>query len=541
MPHSSHKFYTIDFKSIYSELSKEQNHYCDLNTFLRTLNEAGNDKMNSLFEFDSLKADRHRVSSPAMNEFIREKYLHKSFINTSEINYTENFIQTLNRTLYIEGICIPVIVYNLFIGANLNYSYQCQSVYDIACQADHDSSQKAYFKLNNSYSYIQMTNAILENEFEGECTQVYDMNPTIQSSAATIASLPKSKLKLNLTKRAAVLLVHQNQRQKINKTEINYRTIIKVEVHAKSSLIELKWCHKENNSLVSTYFQYASSSEKNVWMRELFVKMFACLDNVNATFKATNTKQTAISLLDLINGCELSLVGHLSMDTLEFSSLNEEVESQLVLAILLESSALQSANNYFIRKLVLIKGENSGELNEKNPTIEIIDLRKVRIKLKDNSLIRIDYDQRYVVLRSHGYLQNLINWYDHLCTKSTMNLQTINDQYLTRDNVPIFIEKLCSYVEFNFALEIEFYSVARLVKNNMKSIGLMNKLLKEKGYELNALTSDSVNPLNLFKSFFNVYFTSKHLVLLIKSFEKLFDNLSESGNFNLFIIFIGLI
>lgn len=525
MPHSCHKFYTIDFQSIYSELSKENNNYCDLNTFLSIFNEAGNDKMNSLFEFDSLKADTIRTAH-CMSEFIREKYLHKSFINMNEIDYSENYMQILNRTLYIEGICIPVIIYNLFIGANINYSYQCQTVYDIACQAEYDSSQKAYFKLNNSYAYAQMNRCILEQEFEGESVQVYDMNPTIQSPAA-IASLPKSKLKLNLNKRC-MLLTQTNQRNKLNKTEINYRAIIKVEAHVKSSLIEVKWCHKENNSLVSTYLQYSSLSEKNLWMKEIFTKMLTSLDNVDAIFKPSNTKQNVLSLLDLINGCEVSLIGYLSMDSLEFSSLNEEVEGQPVLAILLESSPLQSANNYFVRKLILVEGEsNNSKINEQ--PIEMIDLRKIRLKLKDNSLIRIDYDQRYVVLRSHGYIQNLISWYDHLLAKSQMSLYTINEQYLTRENVPIFIEKLCSYVEFNFISEKEYYSVTKFVKNNVKSIGLMNKLLKEKGYELNALT-DSVNPLNLFKSFFATYFTQKYLVLMIKSFEKLFDNSSELGN-----------
>ena len=57
-------------KCIYIDLSKEDKKYCDLQTFINILNETGNEKMNSLFEFDTLKADTFR-SKQTMDEFIK--------------------------------------------------------------------------------------------------------------------------------------------------------------------------------------------------------------------------------------------------------------------------------------------------------------------------------------------------------------------------------------------------------------------------------------------------------------------------------------
>lgn len=504
LPHKTNKFYLIDFKSIYNELTNETNKekYFHINSFLFILNETGNEKMNSLFEYDTLLADTIRAKKN-MDKFIKEKYISKKLINYLELDFSENYLQSLNRTLYIEGICLPIIIYNLFIGANINYSQLNKSVYDIASQAEHETTQINYLKLNDSLTFENINNeSLFGYEFKGELTQVYDIqNASNQTS---------SKKCLNLNNKTIV--ISQILKNKTNKLEIDYQAIIRIQNHLKSNFIELNWCNKNNNSIVSSYFQYLSLNEKEIWMKEIFIKMFASLEN------NISNKQNLLQLLDMISSCQISMIGYLNLDTLAIDDEN----GQLVLAILIETNELQ-LNNYFHRKLILFKKSNAIETTN----IEMIDLRKIRIKLKDN-FIRIDFENRYFILRSHGYFNNLKIWHDEILAKTQMNFISLNDQYLTKENVPILIEKLCSFVEFNYILDKQYYSGLKIMKNNSKSNSLMNKLLKEKGYELN-LHSDSLNSLNLFKSFFSTYFIPKYGILFVKSFAKFFDATSEQA------------
>ena len=253
LPHYVNSLYTIDFKSIYNELIKSNE--LNLQSFLNILHEAGNEKMNSLFEYDS-SANASRTDK----DFIKKKYLNKSFINSIELDSSDNYLSSLNRTLYIEGICIPIMIYNLFIGANINYSMLNKSAYDIACNSETETTQKNYLKINNSKSFQSINSSILDSEFKGEIIQVYDMNSTIQS-LSMINSLSKYPVQLKLDKNSIQLI------QTIkNRTEIPYLSIIKIEPNLDLSLIELKWCNKENNSLVSSYFQYSSLNEKHIWL-----------------------------------------------------------------------------------------------------------------------------------------------------------------------------------------------------------------------------------------------------------------------------------
>ena len=516
LPHKTNKFYLIDFKSIYKELTNETNKekYFHINSFLFILNETGNEKMNSLFEYDTLLADTIRAEKN-MDKFIKEKYISKKFINHLEFDFSENYLQSLNKTLYIEGICLPIIIYNLFIGANINYSQLNKSVYDIASQAEHETSQINYLKLNDSLSFENINNeSLFGYEFKGELTQVYDIqNASNQTS---------SKKCLNLNKKTIV--ISQILKNKTSKLEIDYQAIIRIQHHLKSNFIEINWCNKNNNSIVSRYFQYLSLNEKEIWMKEIFIKMFASLEN------NISNKQNLLQLLDMISSCQKK-AQTIQSQTQTANTIGFIINADLihvfyraylfyVLAILIETNELQ-LNNYFHRKLILFKKSNATETTN----IEIIDLRKIRIKLKDN-FIRIDFENRYFILRSHGYFNNLKIWHDEILAKTQMNFISLNDQYLTKENVPILIEKLCSFVEFNYILDKQYYSGLKIMKNNSKSNSLMNKLLKEKGYELN-LHSDSLNSLNVFKSFFSTYFIQKYGILFVKSFAKFFDATSE--------------
>ena len=105
-----------------------------------------------------------------------------------------------------------------------------------------------------------------------------------------------------------------------------------------------------------------------------------------------------------------------------------------------------------------------------------------------------------------------VTWHDVIVAKSEMHNTCINDQYLSRENVPLFVEKLCSFVEFNYVLEKQYYSLANL-----------NKPQKQFKLDLNVNDLAAENIMHLFKLYFSDYFTMDHSALFIKSFGKFFD------------------
>ncbi len=148
--------------------------------------------MNSLFEFQTGKADMARF----MQSFIAKKYLSKAFINPNELRSNENYLENLNKLLGLEGICIPIVIYNLFLGANLNYAKGQQTIVDLA-RADPDKLTETFLAFTEARAYQEIDTSLLASVFVGESVQIYDMNPTIHSLAA-ISSLPNGTVCLKL-------------------------------------------------------------------------------------------------------------------------------------------------------------------------------------------------------------------------------------------------------------------------------------------------------------------------------------------------------
>jgi len=159
-----------------------------------------------------------------------------------------------------------------------------------------------------------------------------------------------------------------------------------MESHLKLNLIEVKWCNKSNNSLMSTYFEYASENEKNIWMCELYFKLLAQLNLSSLFEESQQQKQSFLNLLDLIRACQINLIGYLNLNKYELDE--SDLEGKTVVAILVETLEAQK-HEFFQRKLILI--DSACEINQ-------IDLRKIRIKLKEN-LLRVDYENKCFVLR----------------------------------------------------------------------------------------------------------------------------------------------
>ena len=498
MPHHSTKFYTIEIESLHAELiaSSVENLTC----FLDILNQTGNDKMNSLFEFQTDAAEAFKQTN-SIRSFIRAKYLHKLFFNANEIDYNDNYLERLNKILHVKGLCIPIIIYNLFLGANINY-FQINSnktVLDVASSASGDelSCQVYYLKLNNALRFEEIVSQLgAASEFEGEITQIYDMNPTI-TSPALISSLPNGPISIKIGKQCLRLIQgdqsnHQlvKFRKKPLEIQINHSSIIKILNHVNKSLIEIKWCDMANNSLVSTYLQYSCCFEKQIWMKQFCLKLLKTFNEV-----------AALNLGNLIDYCQIDLFGFLSL------SIYNDADEQ-VLVILIQSEETQV--NYFNKLLVVIE----------KTCHNVIDLRKISLKCDDTS-IRIDHQNKLFVFKSTGYSQNLKNWYEQLLNASQMKFNSIEDQYLSKENVPLLIEKCCSFVELHLMTEKSFYNDSAL-KVNQKLKHLTTRLLSEKKFEFEENIS-SASILYFLKHFFTAYIRDKHLTIFVRKLPTLFD------------------
>lgn len=158
--------------------------------------------MNSLFEFQNDSAHNFRLKHDR-ETFIREKYLNKMFINMSELDVSENYLENLNRIICVDGLSIPIVIYNHFLGANLNYVKLDQTPRDITSE---DQVTQLYLQINQALGFSEIARLeLLEREFEGEIIQIFDMNSTVHSLAA-IDALTKSSIRIQLSKERIFLI-----------------------------------------------------------------------------------------------------------------------------------------------------------------------------------------------------------------------------------------------------------------------------------------------------------------------------------------------
>lgn len=121
LSHGINKFYLIKLDSLFDDLSNE-NFFVDVDTFLAMFGQVGNETINSLIEFRVDEAIAARSGQLSRDEFIREKYVKKRFVNPGEIDYTRNYHDELNRLLCTSasGRSLPMTIYYLFLGASLS-------------------------------------------------------------------------------------------------------------------------------------------------------------------------------------------------------------------------------------------------------------------------------------------------------------------------------------------------------------------------------------------------------------------------------------
>lgn len=121
LSHGINKFYLIRFETLFDDLCDE-NFFVDVETFVAMFAQAGNETINSLIEFRVDEAQRRvKDETTSRDQFIRDKYVNKRFINHDELDLTKNYMDDLNRLLNTaaSGRSLPMTIYYVFLGACL--------------------------------------------------------------------------------------------------------------------------------------------------------------------------------------------------------------------------------------------------------------------------------------------------------------------------------------------------------------------------------------------------------------------------------------
>lgn len=66
--------------------------------------------------------EAREAADRSLEQFIRDKYVNRQFINQNELDYTGNYVDELNRMLIsaVAGRSLAMTIYYVFLGANLN-------------------------------------------------------------------------------------------------------------------------------------------------------------------------------------------------------------------------------------------------------------------------------------------------------------------------------------------------------------------------------------------------------------------------------------
>ncbi len=125
-----------------------------------------------------------------------------------------------------------------------------------------------------------------------------------------------------------------------------------------------------------------------------------------------------------------------------------------------------------------------------------------------------------LILKSNGYPQNLKDWYDHIQAQAHLKFTSLDDHYLTRDSVPLLIEKAFSFTELNLILEPRLYQANSAPRSTPRLHQTYTKLLSDRKFELQPTTASSQTLLFCLGRFFADYIDSRHSKALIRAAAK---------------------
>lgn len=491
LSHTINKFYLIDIDNLYEDLI-EESFFVDVESFLHMLDLAGNEKINSLLEFQ-VKEAREINLSKSPEVFIKEKYVNKKFINTNEIDLSGNFIDELNRLVFnsVTGPSLSMTIYYLFLGASLNTHVGEQSLLEQALSFERLQALYLLFQKQN------FTSQLNEFEFIGEANQIIDFSTK---------SLKRSQIYLKLTHNNEIFIIYQNNRVESIKLE----TVIRVfscdgscnTSNLNDRIIEIKWLNKSNRSIISTFFEFFNTSEKQLWMKKIFLKL---LDE--RTVSKLNKSRLDLSL----ECCQINSMGFLNQHVFGNGESNKEERTFLVLVETLETQI----EIFFEKTIVLINMEDSGEVDQEPNRSSLLsnfaklDVRKlVRLKLDTNEM-----GNRFIIIDTplcirkfqsvNGYSENLSIWYEKLNAFRQLEFRSIEEQFTNKEGCPLILDKLCSFIEIYFLTDEGFYSSFGTNSDNKKLKALFSSLESEREFNL---TQKNVKTPNVILGLFKIYF-----------------------------------
>ena len=296
--------------------------------------------MNSLLEYQVEQA-RTVYNTTNIENFIRQKYLNKKFINENELDLSLNFVEDLNKTLLdcLSGNCISMTAYYLFLGAN-------------KCNTELITMSPLQYLYMFYFQNVSKTGRV---DFLGELAQQVQLT----------TNKVKFKIHLKLSKHY-LTIIHLNDTSK--QLNINLDSIFMLyNIRSKTGeyLVEVKF--HENNKCFSTSLQFFNENETQIWLKQLMIK-----------FLYKSVQVYAASIMTLINKiaeCQVTSMGYMESE-------------QKCLVFLLESLLSQS-DKFYRKNLVIVRLGNEVESTSK---VEVLDMRKLsRVKLiEKNSILYIE-------------------------------------------------------------------------------------------------------------------------------------------------------
>ena len=443
--------------------------------FLKIFDQAGNEKINSLLEYN-LKNNFNSLNTNSEIEcFIKDKYLFKKFINLNEIDLSSNFLEELNKSLYqiVSGPSIPMTIYYIFLGGNRNYFQNQQTLLDVSINSN-QVLQYLYLSMNKSLKYNELIDQA-KFEFIGDVLQIFNV------TSATDKTLIK-KVNIYLQLKDNYLIITQFNTNGLKSQKILLSSIIKIFTMCNVK-IELKWC-TSNHCILSHFLEFSNQNEQQIWLKNIITKLNP---NIN------------IKIGEILQNLQIDSFGYLTI----LNQSDEQKTEQNYLTILLQSLPTQIEK--FFQKVILFVNTDSDstELN-----YEIVDVRKInKIKL-DNEILVLDILGKSLKLKSDGYGENLKLWNEKLVKFVHLEFRSFEEQFLNRENCVLLVDKCCSFIELYHITDPNVYILSE--KKSKKYTGLMKKLERDRCAKLESKDCSPTIVAKVLKNFFSKHVRSFH-------------------------------
>lgn len=427
---------------------------------LSLLKHTGNEKFNSLLEYERPQFDGF------IEKFIVDKYSQNKFINQYDSQLS---LGEINHNFFnnIQGNCISYTIYNLILGADLNYSLNDETCLDIAIRYKNEL-QFLYLNLVGARRYVDMIDAKDNICYQGSLLYqsfnkvVYNYEAYLNKNSITFKSM-------------------SNRTLISNKIELN--SILRIISNQDECSFEILSVDNFNYSILKQKFDVSYEIERQKWVRVIIKKIM------------------------LNDNCRV--------DELFNSIRNDTIRIYGSLNVSFSSDDLQEA------KLLLISNDNDFKINLViiTNTIGVFDLRKLtKIKLVDDKLM-LTIDSRIFYLNSDGYLDNIRVWFNVIERESKIKkIMSVQTNYLNKDDIPLILEKSFFYIQINNN---------GLFDTSVQDIScLYDSLLKDKNYQL--ISNSQYRPstiLLVIKKFFMDFFEFPEKVLKILGEELNNDHL----------------